>query len=35
MSAHEALPIKLSPKARQNFIDILRFTGETLGTQAA
>ena len=31
MSAHEALPIKLSPKARQDFIDILRFTGETWG----
>ena len=31
MSAHEALSIKLSPKARQNFIDILRFTGETWG----
>ncbi|MDX8400320.1 MAG: type II toxin-antitoxin system RelE/ParE family toxin [Gallionellaceae bacterium] len=25
------LPIKLSPKARQDFIDILRYTGEVWG----
>lgn len=26
-----SLPIHLSPRARQDFIDILRFTGETFG----
>lgn len=26
-----SLPIKLAPKARQDFIDILRYTGETWG----
>lgn len=31
MSSPEPLPIKLSPKARQDFIDILRYTGETWG----
>lgn len=31
MSCRSALPIKLSPQARQDFIDILRFTGETWG----
>ena len=32
MSFHRPpLPIKLSPKARQDFIDILRYTGETWG----
>ncbi len=24
-------PVRLSPKARQDFIDILRYTGETWG----
>ncbi len=28
-----SLPIKLSPKARQDFIDILRYTGQTWGPQ--
>lgn len=31
MSFRRALPLKLSPKARQDFIDILRYTGETWG----
>ena len=31
MSSHKALSLKLSPKARQDFIDILRYTGETWG----
>ena len=31
MSSHKALPLKLSPSARQDFIDILRHTGETWG----
>jgi toxin ParE1/3/4 len=32
MSFHRSpLPIKLSPKARQDFVDILRYTGETWG----
>jgi toxin ParE1/3/4 len=31
MSSRKLLPIKLSPKARQDFIDILRYTGETWG----
>ena len=31
MSSRSALPLKLSPKARQDFIDILRYTGETWG----
>jgi len=31
MSAHRPLPLKLAPKARQDFIDILRYTGETWG----
>lgn len=31
MSSHNPLPIKLSPRARQDFVDILRFTGETWG----
>jgi toxin ParE1/3/4 len=26
-----SLPVKLSPKAHQDFIDILRYTGETWG----
>ncbi|HQS58828.1 MAG: hypothetical protein B7Y56_10400 [Gallionellales bacterium 35-53-114] len=30
MSNHR-LPVKLSPRARQDFIDILRYTGETWG----
>lgn len=33
MSSRSSLPIKLSPKARQDFIDILRFTGETWGKE--
>ncbi len=31
MSLHESPPINLSPKAKQDFVDILRFTGETWG----
>ena len=31
MSSLKLLPLKLSPKARQDFIDILRYTGETWG----
>jgi toxin ParE1/3/4 len=31
MSFHKPLPLKLAPKARQDFIDILRYTGETWG----
>ena len=31
MSSLDALPLKLAPKARQDFIDILRYTGETWG----
>ena len=31
MSSRRPLPLKLSPKARQDFIDILRYTGETWG----
>ena len=31
MSSRNALPLKLAPKARQDFIDILRYTGETWG----
>lgn len=31
MSSRKPLPIKLSPRARQDFIDILRYTGETWG----
>ncbi|MFO7686727.1 MAG: type II toxin-antitoxin system RelE/ParE family toxin [Desulfobacterales bacterium] len=31
MSSPEPLPLRLSPKARQDFIDILRYTGETWG----
>lgn len=33
MSSRRALPLKLSPKARQDFIDILRYTGETWDQQ--
>ncbi len=33
MFSRKALPLKLSPKARQDFIDILRYTGETWGEQ--
>lgn len=34
MSSHkQKLPLKLSPKARQDFIDILRYTGETWGQE--
>ena len=29
MSSRNPLPVKLAPKARQDFIDILRYTGET------
>jgi toxin ParE1/3/4 len=31
MSSRKPLHITLSPKARQDFIDILRYTGETWG----
>ena len=31
MSFPEQLPLTLSPKARQDFIEILRYTGETWG----
>jgi toxin ParE1/3/4 len=30
MPSHK-LPLKLSPRARQDFVDILRYTGETWG----
>lgn len=33
MSSPEPLPLELSPRAQQDFIDILRYTGETWGTQ--
>ncbi len=33
MSSPEADPIRLSARARQDLIDILRFTGETWGRQ--
>ena len=32
MSSHKSLTLKLSPKARQDFIDILRYTGEAWGS---
>ena len=31
MSSRKPLPLKLAPKARQDFIDILRYTGESWG----
>ena len=31
MSSRKPVPLKLAPKARQDFIDILRYTGETWG----
>jgi toxin ParE1/3/4 len=31
MSSRKSLTLKLAPKARQDFIDILRYTGETWG----
>ncbi len=31
MSSRKPLPLKLSPKVRQDLIDILRYTGETWG----
>lgn len=31
MSYPKQLPIKLAPRARQDFVEILRFTGETWG----
>jgi len=31
MSFHKPMPLKLSPRARQDFVDILRYTGETWG----
>ena len=31
MSSRKALPVTLAPRARQDFIDILRYTGETWG----
>ena len=34
MSSHrQPLPLKLSPKARKDFIDILRYTGEKWGQE--
>ncbi len=34
MSSHnKSLPLTLSPKARQDFVQILRYTGETWGTE--
>ncbi|MBU6257111.1 MAG: type II toxin-antitoxin system RelE/ParE family toxin [Burkholderiales bacterium] len=33
MSSRKPLPIQLAPKARQDLIDILRYTGETWGPQ--
>ena len=31
MCSREAMPVTLAPRARQDFIDILRYTGETWG----
>jgi len=31
MSSHSALPLRLAPRARQDFIDILHYTGVTWG----
>lgn len=31
MSSPDGLPVTLSPRARQDFIDILQYTGETWG----
>ncbi len=31
MSCHRPLPLKLTPRAQQDFVDILRYTGETWG----
>lgn len=31
MSSPEGLPVSLSPRVRQDFIDILQYTGETWG----
>ena len=31
MSSRKTLPLQLAPKARQDFIDILRYIGETWG----
>ena len=31
MSSRKPLPLKLAPKTRQDFIDILRYNGETSG----
>ncbi len=31
MSFHKALPLKLSPRAKQDIVDILRYTGEKWG----
>lgn len=31
MSSRKPLPLQLSPKARRDFIDILRYTGQTWG----
>lgn len=31
MSSHKPPPLKLAPRARQDFIDILCYTGETWG----
>ena len=31
MSSPETLPLKLAPRARQDFVEILQLTGETWG----
>jgi len=31
MSSRKELPVTLSPRARQDFVDILQYTGETWG----
>lgn len=33
MSSRNPLPLKISPKAYQDLVDILRFTGETWGRE--
>lgn len=31
MRSRKPLPLKLAPRAKQDFVDILRYTGETWG----
>ena len=31
MRSRNPLPLKLAPRAKQDFVDILRYTGETWG----